>query len=407
MNTKPLIITLAVSATVLGAGVVIVKNTAPATKVEASTAPIAPASNSTAAAKPANFNKDGTPLTWAQLESEDYKTYIANLRKAGCPEQTIRDIVLADINKLFAPREEPFKVVRQNTRAKRFEVTKEDLAKLKQLRTVQQEKSTIVKNLLGIDLPVDLLPSVHRRSYSMYEAAFRALPVEKRAQVQALHEQYWQESDDLRERHNNNVRTPEYLGEYAALNNKLKQDLAAALNPAELEDFTMRTSLAAGRVATQFQGVLISDEEFKVLYSYASEYDRATGKVGNQANASPVDDETKKKAQDDLTAKNKALLGDERWSQYESTKDNTSKAMNLLAQKYNLPEETISKVRELQTQVQDQFKGQRGIPITPEIVQQRVEATKNIESQLTTLVGDNVFKALKTMGQQNNDVYNP
>ena len=30
---------------------------------------------------------------WAQIESEDYKTYIARLRSIGCPEPTIRDII--------------------------------------------------------------------------------------------------------------------------------------------------------------------------------------------------------------------------------------------------------------------------------------------------------------------------
>jgi len=42
-------------------------------------------------------------LRWAQLESEDYKTYIARLRGIGCPEQTIRDIIIADLDKLLAP----------------------------------------------------------------------------------------------------------------------------------------------------------------------------------------------------------------------------------------------------------------------------------------------------------------
>src|SRR6267143_1193334 len=41
---------------------------------------------------------------WGQLESEDYRTYIARLRSIGCPEQTIRDIIIADLDKLFAPK---------------------------------------------------------------------------------------------------------------------------------------------------------------------------------------------------------------------------------------------------------------------------------------------------------------
>jgi hypothetical protein len=37
------------------------------------------------------------PFHWRQLESTNYPAYVANLRKIGCPEQTIRDIVSADV----------------------------------------------------------------------------------------------------------------------------------------------------------------------------------------------------------------------------------------------------------------------------------------------------------------------
>ena len=38
---------------------------------------------------------------WNAVESDDYKKYIANLRSIGCPEETIRDIITADVNKLY------------------------------------------------------------------------------------------------------------------------------------------------------------------------------------------------------------------------------------------------------------------------------------------------------------------
>ena len=41
------------------------------------------------------------PFRWNQLESTDYRTYIANLRGIGCPEQTIRDIITADVDGVF------------------------------------------------------------------------------------------------------------------------------------------------------------------------------------------------------------------------------------------------------------------------------------------------------------------
>src|SRR5215831_13719243 len=43
-------------------------------------------------------------FSWDQVESDDYPTYISNLREIGCPEQTIRDIIIAEINSLFSRR---------------------------------------------------------------------------------------------------------------------------------------------------------------------------------------------------------------------------------------------------------------------------------------------------------------
>jgi hypothetical protein len=41
-----------------------------------------------------------TAFHWSQLESTNYQSYIANLRAVGCPEQTIRDIIAADLSSL-------------------------------------------------------------------------------------------------------------------------------------------------------------------------------------------------------------------------------------------------------------------------------------------------------------------
>src|SRR5262245_10847191 len=37
-----------------------------------------------------------SPFHWRTIESEDYRKYIANLRAIGCPEETIRDIIVAE-----------------------------------------------------------------------------------------------------------------------------------------------------------------------------------------------------------------------------------------------------------------------------------------------------------------------
>ncbi|MEN9573067.1 MAG: hypothetical protein RL514_922 [Verrucomicrobiota bacterium] len=44
------------------------------------------------------------PFHWRQVESASYPEYLANLRSIGCPEQTINDIISADLKSLFDAR---------------------------------------------------------------------------------------------------------------------------------------------------------------------------------------------------------------------------------------------------------------------------------------------------------------
>ncbi len=45
------------------------------------------------------------PFRWSQLESTNYLVYIANLRNIGCPQQTIRDIITADLDSVYAAQQ--------------------------------------------------------------------------------------------------------------------------------------------------------------------------------------------------------------------------------------------------------------------------------------------------------------
>src|SRR5262245_56401034 len=59
---------------------------------------------------PVGFRAQGSqsnplpPFNWSRLESPDYPTYIENLRRVGCPELTVREIISADLDDLFSLR---------------------------------------------------------------------------------------------------------------------------------------------------------------------------------------------------------------------------------------------------------------------------------------------------------------
>ena len=71
---------------------------------------------------------------WNQLESPDYRTYIANLKAIGCPKQTLRDIIVADLDSLYAPRRE------QLARSAAAEA---------QLEALNREEASVLATLLG------------------------------------------------------------------------------------------------------------------------------------------------------------------------------------------------------------------------------------------------------------------
>ena len=46
-----------------------------------------------------------TFFSWQEIESQDYAAYIKNLREIGCPEQTIRDIIVADVSQMLREKQ--------------------------------------------------------------------------------------------------------------------------------------------------------------------------------------------------------------------------------------------------------------------------------------------------------------
>src|SRR5262249_32155056 len=76
-------------------------------------------------------------------------TYITNLRNIGCPEQTIRDIIIADINGLFA-RRRAMELVTPDQQWWRSEPDTNVLqVALEKSRALEEERRGLLTRLLG------------------------------------------------------------------------------------------------------------------------------------------------------------------------------------------------------------------------------------------------------------------
>jgi hypothetical protein len=76
--------------------------------------------------------------SWSALESTNYLAYIQNLRDFGCPEETVRDIIITDIAKLYGRRKA---ALRWQAQDDKFWLPSE-LAETPQLR--QQNRSNAI-----------------------------------------------------------------------------------------------------------------------------------------------------------------------------------------------------------------------------------------------------------------------
>jgi RNA polymerase sigma factor (sigma-70 family) len=120
-----------------------------ASSAETSAEPVSEAKTATAAvnAPQARFG-----FHWSQVESADYRQYIANLRAIGCPEQTIRDLIIADLNQLFASRMQAIWTPPAPVYWRKPRNAKASPDQIKQFIALEQGKARTMKELLGISI---------------------------------------------------------------------------------------------------------------------------------------------------------------------------------------------------------------------------------------------------------------
>ncbi len=219
--------------------------------------PAAPAS----AAAEAGATNPAPPFLWSQVESADYRQYIANLRAIGCPEGIIRDIIVADLNQALAPRVAAiwkpqayhyWRNSRNNSPSEEQE---------KQLTVLARDKTALLEELLGVR--IDEQQMVNLVHFAVYgnEQNLLFLPADKRAAaLQALADaDFERKSQELHSREGySNVVDQKLL-------NEALQTLAKVLSPAELQEFRLRASPAADALRNELQYFNCTPDEFRQL----------------------------------------------------------------------------------------------------------------------------------------------
>ena len=348
MNTRVLLILSLVINLALGAFVVLKNPTA--------TVAVTTAAEKTAAAKAAEMKTETTvatkvqPIDWRAVESDDYKKYIANLRSVGCPEETIRDIIIADVNKLFEDRKLALKKNKAPKEKFKFWETgmgsmmrtmggQFDEETVKANQALAAEKRALIKELLGIEIEEkpDLMAGMNP-----FESMLDFLPSEKQTKVMELMQQF--QAKMMKQMGDGDMAdNGKKMGD---VQKEMEAELAKMLSPSEMEDYQLRLSQTSMMMRMSLDGFNPTEQEFRDMFKLQRGFDdeHSMFAMGDE------DDKTRKAretAQTELDAKMKATLGEARYADYQREKDYDYKNIAKVAKREGLDKETGVKVYDM------------------------------------------------------------
>src|ERR1043166_2958078 len=315
-------------------------------------------------------------IDWRMVESEDYKKYIANLRSIGCPEETIRDIIIADVNKLFEDRKKAlrkpgseFKFWETGMQKMFASVIDEDSIKQKQALTA--EKKALIKELLGIDLQEkpDLMGA-----FNPFERLLDFLPSEKQTRIMEIMQDF-----QAKQVKNLGKGTPDEMDikEMQKAQKDMEGEIGKMLTPQEFEDYQLRLSSTAMMMRMQLDGFNPSEQEFRDVFKLQKAFDDQFS-VGGIGFGSDKDERDKRMtAQKELDDKIKGTLGEQRFAEYQREKDFEYKAISKVAERQGLPKDAAVKVYDMKKVAQEQVQSvQNDRTLSPEQRQATLKAVR-------------------------------
>jgi len=305
-------------------------------------------------------------FSWQELESPEYAVYIARLREIGCPEQTIRDIVIADVGQVYA-RKRQKDVVTPNQQWWRSTPDTNVIATARaKIQALEQERKALLTTLLG--------PGWDSGNSANPVASLLNGPV-----LGDLSPEMKQSVQDIIARYDRLYRDAGKSGDRAALahlRQEARQDLAGVLNPAQLEEFFLRYSETAVDLRSKLNGADVTPEEFRNLFR--------TRDAINQQLELLTGDDPNTVAQRTALAKQldetiKTALGKERYQALQLAQDPAYRDAVTYAKQAGLPADAIQGLYELnKTTMQEQNRIRNDDSLTQA---QKADQLKAVEQQ--------------------------
>ncbi len=279
-------------------------------------------------------------ITWEMVESGDYKEYIANLRSIGCPEETIRDIIIADVNKLYEKKKKEARGT-----PKKFEYWKGgnpfagvmDTELMQKLRVLDEEKNAVLR-ALGIT-PDAKTEMAQAMVMNPLETALDFLSDEKKSRVVKLMTDMQSKMMEA----SKDGTDPEAMGKAMK---DMETALKGVLSPQEYLDYQLRFSMTANMMRSQLTGFDPNEGEFMKVFTLREAFDSEYSPM-SRGNENEEQRKAREAAEKKLKEDIKTSLGTQRYAEYERAQDWSFQQMYRAAKKADLDTAEAVKVYDM------------------------------------------------------------
>jgi len=232
--------------------------------------PATPAPVAAAPVFPPAFPADRKVVDWRQVESDDYRTYVNNLRAIGCPEQTVRDVVISDLQKSFFDRRRQLLASQVPTN---FWQGADSAVMQREKRGLDEEFGDVLKTLLG----PDVVPPAGNMEWKLAEMDLRLgfLPDDKRDQTREVLLRYGELDEQIKSLSDGNLptRDQEKLGQLLEDYDLKHKQLGGMLTPEQYEQVDMTVSWTAENLRRAMENFHPTEEEFRLIFREWRQHD--------------------------------------------------------------------------------------------------------------------------------------
>lgn len=359
-------------------------------------------------------NEDGSPpaaggkFSWRDLQAADLKVFVARLRAVNCPEETIKDLALAELNRRYAKQQRSLWSELQNQDYWKPYQQKMDPADQKknrdrsrQMQAMAKEKTALIVELFSVDV------EKQRRQEEGFDTEnmgwnpsgnLAFLAEAKREAVQKY-------LDDFQEKEQEFYASSMggWDADARAKQKKLEQEklagLAQILSPEELREYKLRNSQIASQISSELHGVDLTRAQYEILFDIRTKYGDSIynyGDTGNDPGTIKQIEQNKKNMQAEIAA----ALGAGKFAELDRAQDYQYQQLASLARHSDLPADTAPKIYDVKQSAEKAAEAlkasQEFSPEERQIALAQIRA--ETEASVKAALGDKLFKRYLSNG---------